>query len=440
MKHARRRPLVTVLLAGLAVSSVAAQETQWAERARREIEAGDFGKAVSICLDGLRESPGDFELRFLLARSHAYAGGFDEAEMVLDRLLEDHPENADLVLLKARIDGWRGSHREAEAGFRKVLEADPGNGEALAGLADLYSWEEDWDAALEACRRAVDADPGNAAVLFRMGTLHERRGEHGEARACFRKAAGLDPSNGTYARAMKNVSLSPAGGTEFWLAGRNESFSDGRSDYSDLEAAFKFGLFDDRAPVILKAARAWRFGEHDDRLGIEAYPRLWKGAYGYVDLILSPAGGFSPDSSLHVEVFQSVLPWMEVSLGARRMAFPGGGVSMLAGSLGAYWGKFHSTLRTFAAFGEGESEFTWIAGLRRYFSRTNFVWAGVGHGSRSIEGVSVGDLLGGRSWLGEAGADLTVLRHVRLRGVFALRRESTGLTSTSLSLVAGTRW
>jgi YaiO family outer membrane protein len=228
--------------------------------------------------------------------------------------------------------------------------------------------------------------------------------------------------------------------TEFWLAGRNESFNDGRSDYSDLEAVFKFGIFDDRTQLILKAARAWRFGGHDDRFGIEAYPHLWKGAYGYVDLLLSPAGGFSPNSSLHLEIYQSLLTRLEVSLGARRMSFESGGVTMLVGSLGAYWGRFLPSLRIFMAFGDGETSFTWIAALRRYFGRASFAWAGLGHGSRSVEAVSIGDLLGERSWLAEVGADVAFLRHLRLQGILTLRRESTGLSSAAFSLIAGYRW
>ena len=434
------RALVAVFLSALAVSAVMAQEDRKSERVRRALDSKEFETAVSLCVEGLRENPEDFDLRFLLARSYAYGGRWDEAEATLDHLLAEDPDNGDLVLFKARILGWRKKYTEAEAGFRRVLDRDPGNGEALAGLADLYSWQGDWNKAMVTCRHALAADPQNAAVNFRMGTIHLRRGEQGEARIFFRRAAGIDPLNAEYVRAAKNVPLFSAGRLEFRLAGRNESWSDGRPDYSDLEAAFKFGVFDDRAQVILKAARAWRFGGHDDRFGIEAYPHLWKGAYGYFDLNLSPAGGFSPNSSFHAEVFQSVLSGLEVSFGARRMTFGSGGVSMLAGSLGAYWGRYYSSLRTFVAFGDGETEFTWIAGLRRYFGRASFAWASAGHGSRSFEAVSIGDLLGERSWLCEAGADITVLRHVRLQGYLALRRESTGLTSTALSLLAGYRW
>ncbi len=440
MKSARFSTLVAVLLSALALSSAVAQEGQRPERIRRAIDSGEFDAAAALCLEGLRAKPGDPELRFLLARSQAFAGRWDEAEETLGLLLEEYPENTDFVLFEARIQGWKKNYGLAEAGFLKVLETNPGNGEALVGLADLHAWRGDWDSALGVCRRALAADSGNAAVLFRMGTIHLRRGEIGEARAFFRKAVESEPSNEEYARAANEASLSSPGRTEFWLAARTEGFNDGRTGYSDLEAAFKLGVFDDRAQVILKAARAWRFGGHDDRFGIEAYPRLWKGAYGYVDLIFSPGGGFSPHSSLHGELFQSALPWLEVSLGARRMAFEGGAVTMLAGSVGAYWGRLYPSVRTFVTFGAGATEFTWIASLRRYFGGTGYAWAGLGHGARSLEGVSIDDVLGERSWLTELGADVTVLKHVRLRAVLTLRRESTGLSSTALAAVAGYRW
>jgi YaiO family outer membrane protein len=204
--------------------------------------------------------------------------------------------------------------------------------------------------------------------------------------------------------------------------------------------SFLLGLFADRAKLVVKANRSWRAGGHDDQLGLEAYPHLWKGAYGYLDLSVSPKADFAPTSSFHLEVYQSLLARFEVSLGARRMNFPGGGVSIYAASAAGYFGRWYSSLRFYSAHHATGTEFTWMANLRRYFASDSFVWAGLGRGSRSFEAGSIEDILAGPSWFAELGCDVYLFRNVKLRGYLGRRNESGGPSSTSLALVAGYRF
>jgi hypothetical protein len=81
-----------------------------------------------------------------------------------------------------------------------------------------------------------------------------------------------------------------------------------------------------------------------------------------------------------------------------------------------------------------------MAGLRRYFTDTSFVWANLGRGARSFETGSAGEVLAGPAWFAEAGFDVYILRDVKLRGYVSRRKETGGPASTAVSLVAGYRF
>lgn len=420
--------------------AVPAARGQAREDVRAALYAGDHARAVALALEALRAEPENPEIRFLLARAYGYSGRWDEAEAIVDRLLAEHPADGDIIVFKARLRTWRGDLEGAERYFRRALEAEPRSADALAGLADLASWRGEFDASLVLARQALDLDAGHAGALFRVGSVLLWQGDYGRARGYLARAAELEPGNEDFRLALAKAVPVYARRTEIWLTGRNEQWNDGRRDHSDLGMAVLFGLFGDRAKFVAKAGRSWRADGRDEHAGLEAYPRLWKGAYGYFDLSLAPGAELVPSSSFHVEVYQSVLTRVEVSLGYRRTAFDGGGVSTFVASGAVYWGAWYPHLRLSIADASAGTAFTWTAGLRRYFSATSYVWGGFGRGSRSLETGTLEDVLAGPAWILDAGFDLHVLRDFRLRGSISRREGIGGPSSTAVSLTVGYRF
>jgi YaiO family outer membrane protein len=410
------------------------------EDVRQALVAGAHEKAIALANDALRGDPANAEIRFLLARAYAYTGRWDEAEGILDRLLAEHPADADVIVFKGRVLCWRKDLDSAERAFRRALEVQPRSADALAGLADLASWRGDLDAALVLSRRALDLDAGHAGALFRVGSVLLWQGDYGRARGYLARAVELEPKNEDFRRALDRAVPLYVRKAEVWLSGRNEHWSDGRSDHGDLGLAVLFGLFDDRAKLVAKAGRSWRPGGHDDHVGLEAYPLLWQGAYGYIDLGLAPKAESVPTSSVHVEVYQALLKRYEVSFGIHRTGFAGGAVSMLVVSGAAYWGPWYPNVRVSWADADAGTGFTWMAGVRRYFTGASYAWAGLGHGSRSLETGQIDAVLAGPAWFAEAGFDLYVFRDIKIRG-FVSRRAAAGVDdSTAFGLVTGFRF
>ena len=413
---------------------------QTREDVRRALYAGDHEKAIALALEALRADPGDAEVRFLLARAYGYSGRRDESEAIVDRLLVEHPADADILVLKARVRTWRGDLEGAERFFRRALEAQPRSADALAGLADLASWRGEFDASLVLARRALDLDADHAGALFRVGSVLLWQGDYGRARGYLARAVELEPANEDYRLGLEKAVPVYARRTEIWLAGRSESWSDGRDGYGDLGLTALFGVLGDRARVAARLERSRRFGANDDRLGVEVYPHLWKGAYGYLDLSLAPNALYVPRSSLHLEVYQSFLRSFEASLGARRMNFSGSVVTALVASAAAYLGPWYPNVRVQTADLGPVTEWSWTAGLRRYLADASYVWAGFGHGSRSMVTGGTDELMPGTTWLAEAGFDFYLRRHFKLRSFVTRRWEAGGPASTAVGLTVGYRY
>lgn len=430
------------LAAALVVFALAAPPArgQSGEDVRRALYAGDHGTAIALALEALRADPGNAEVRFLLARAYGYSGRRDEAEAIVDRLLAEHPADADIIVFKARIRTWRGDPEGAERFFRRALEAEPRSADALAGLADLASWRGDFDAALVFARQALDLDAGHAGALFRVGSVLLWQGDYGRARGYLARAAELEPANEDFRLGLEKAVPVYARRTEIWLTGRSESWSDGRDGYGDLGLTALFGVFGDRARVAAKVERSRRYGANDDRLGVEVYPHLWKGAYGYLDLSLAPNALHVARSSLHLEVTQSFLRRFEASLGARRMSFSESVLTALVASAAAYLGPWYPNVRVQMADLGPVAEWSWTAGLRRYLADASYVWAGFGHGSQSMATGGTDELTPGTTWLAEAGFDFYLRRHFKLRSFVARRWETGGPSSTAVSLTVGYRF
>lgn len=431
------------LAAWALVAVLAASGPGWAqghEDVRQALLNGAYDRAISLALEVLRVEPSNDEVRFVLARAYAYSGRLGEAEAVLSQLLAAHPADADLLVFKGRMLCRHSDLDGAERTFRRALELQPRSADALAGLADLASWRGDFDAAVVYCRRALDLDANHAGALFRLGVVLLGRGDFGRARGYLARAAELEPGNKDFTRALAAATPVFARRTEVWLSGRNEHWSDGRPDYSDLSLAGLFSLLHDRARLVVKAERLWRAGTGDDRVGLELYPQLWKGAYGYFDLGFAPKADFAPSSSVHLEIYQSLLKRLEVSLGARRMSFPTGDVTVAAASAAVYAGPWYPNARVLWASAAAGTEFTWIAGLRRYLADASYLWLSAGHGTRSTDTADVSEILDRPAWFAEAGFDLYVLKNIKLRGYVSRRQETGGPSSTAVALTTGYRF
>jgi YaiO family outer membrane protein len=437
-----RRIAGAAALLGLVATLAPGALAQGREEVRRALYAGAYDQAISLAREALETDPGNAEVQFLLARAYGYSGRWDEAEALLGELLGRYPADADMLVFKGRMLTWREDLAGAEAAFRRALEVQPRSADALTGLSDLASWRGEYDAALVYARRALDLDANHAGALFRVGSVLLWEGDYGRARGYLARAAAFEPLNKDFTRALANAVPVYARRTEIWLGGRTEHWDDGRPDGWDLGISALFAVLRDRARLVVNAERLWRGDGHDDRVSIQAYPQLWKGAYAFLDLAAAPGAEAVPSSSGRLELYQSLLKRCEVSFGGGWIKAAGAdGVTVLGASAAAYLGPWYPNLRVqWSDAGAAGTELGWTAGLRRFLADTSYLWASIGRGRQTFEAGAVEEILAGPAWFFEAGADVTVFKNIKLRGSIARRAAATGPSSTAAALVTGYRF
>jgi YaiO family outer membrane protein len=420
-------------------ASLAGGQEDITDRAAKSIKAKDYSAAIAFCLDGLKRNHLDYELNFLLSRAYAYSGRWDEALSILNELALAHPENADVLLFQARVEAWEKKYSRAEKGYNEVLRLNPSNIEAMIGLAELASWQGDFPKALSIYGQVREQDPANADIHFRIGRIYLWEGNFAQAEGNFKEAFRLDPKNEEYRRALQKAKPRLVEKFELRYEHQTDSFSDERTSYLDQNLALQMSIFKSMGPLVLKLNHTNRSSQNDYRYGLEFYPRLWKRAYGYLDLSYSPKALYYPETSYLLEVYQGVFSAAEISIGFRRMNFVSEPVSQYLGSLGYYFGNYYAYWRWYYSQEDTGDRFSWVVNLRRYFSEKSYIFVGYGRGTRPFDIVALEDIRADQTWVFLAGFDWYFLKKIKLQAYYSIGNEGD-LRRQTLFISTGYCW
>lgn len=100
----------------------------------------------------------------------------------------------------------------------------------------------------------------------------------------------------------------------------------------------------DWGSIALERLGVSRFGERDQAYAVDAYPRLWQGAYANVRYQRAPSADLYPATSWRAELYQNVGNGWELAASRDVLGF-GTGVRIDGLSAGKYWGNFFARWR-----------------------------------------------------------------------------------------------
>jgi YaiO family outer membrane protein len=414
-------------------------QTDDREKVLLALRTGDYGTAIRLSRAELLVSPTDYELSFALGQALAFSKRYDEALDVLNATAEAFPGNADVLLLRARVRSWKKDYPGAEEDYGAVLKVSPGNLEAETGLAELASWQSDYAKASRLYGDILALNPGNADIRFRLGRVYLWAGNYSLARAQLKQAAELEQRNAEYRQTLRMTSARLRGRSELRYEYQRESFGSARGAYRDQNLALQLSLPKYSSQLILKYNQTSRYGATDERWGIELYPHLWKKAYGYFDLAWSSKALHFPRSAYQIEVYQGFLTSAEISFGFRRMNFAEGSVSQYLGTMGYYLGNYYAYWRWYYSRINTHGQFSWVANLRRYFSKDDYVFAGFGWGTKPYELSTIEDFRASQTWLVLGGFDWCFFGKLRLKLCYSWGEEAS-IRRQTLFLSTGYRF
>ena len=297
-------------------------------------------------------------------------GQAQEAVQAYARLIEASPRDPDLWLGRGLAHARLGQWQQATESLESAAALAPNYADVWSALADAYRWNDRPAAAADAYARLAGLRPQDPQPqLMRARTLIAS-GDIEAARLAAERARALGADD--VAMATLNVQLSPsaltpelsgnspASGGYRWSLSAGESQT--RNASSDArEQSVSLRRYTDYGSIALERLELRRFGLQDVAWALDAYPRLWTGAYANVRLQNTSSPQLYPRKAWRAELYQNVGGGWELAVSHDRLGFDSN-VRIDGVSVGRYWGNFfarwrHQSVRSDVSSGQGDRFF-----------------------------------------------------------------------------------
>jgi YaiO family outer membrane protein len=290
-----------------------------------------------------------FDQQYEQARSQVKAGQLELALVSYTTLLQRSPGNADVLLARGIVFGRLHRYDEAGADLAAAIKAAPNYADAWRALGNIHSWNEQPAKAIPAYDRLIELEPNDADARIARARAYRAAGRAADARVDLVAARSLgasveidEPTAPGLPRIQPEASA-PAGYR--WAASASNAWTDPGRGARWNDQALGLRHYWERGSLAFETLRARRFGEQDYAWALDAYTRLWQGAYANIRYQHAPAHRLFPGNSGRVELYQSLGSGWEASISDDVLAFPSSRVNIVGAGLGKYVGNWYLQLR-----------------------------------------------------------------------------------------------
>jgi YaiO family outer membrane protein len=324
------------------------------------------------------------------ARELAFNKQRTEALALLEDYLRQSPTDTDARTFHGIVLSWEGRYDQARQELETVLERYPDHGDALPALINVELWSHHPGRAEELARHALARRPTDTGLLMSQARALENLERPNDALDVLHKLLDMDP-NQPEARSLRDDLRDGGRRWEGSLVQSYDWFNDGRSGWLESQVSLKYQM-SSAGTVIARFSRANRYGLDSSLVELDAYPRLRKGLYAYLNVGWSPDKKLYPGNRYGAELFQSMPHGMELSGGLRSLGFASR-VNVYTGSVSKYHGRWLVTARTYITPDSTGDSYSLQFQARRYFSDdTSYFAVRYGTGAAPIERGSVNEI------------------------------------------------
>ncbi len=318
--------------------------------------------AVSLSMTAARGQT--LQMLYDSARQQAYASEYKQAKKTLDTLLLSDAQHDDARLLLAQIHAWDGDYRSALALLSELTQKPQTSVEAYEMMARVRMWQDQCSSCLETCKTALALFPDYLPVRFLSAQALVCLGEENQAIDTLNAVLASDSSHVEAQRLLDQLQrqqLKNSVGIEYSYAHFSNTFSPWHSTALSYRRNTGWG------PVIARATYAYRFDQTDVQYEVDAYPRLSKRSYAYLNAGVSHRRVF-PAYRYGAEYFRLLPGRFEISGGVRGLYFDPVHVLIYTLQAGRYLDHYWISARGFLASVEQRKELTGSFTLRRYLA------------------------------------------------------------------------
>ncbi len=319
---------------------------------------------------------------FMRARELAFDGKRKEARALCATILERSPEYHDARLLVGRTYAWDGDYEAARKEIKTVVEIKPDYADARDALIDVELWSGNPEDALRYAEEGLERKPDSDTFFYKKARALKAMGDLKGAGDAARRALEINPDHKEARSLLESLKESnqPYKLTiDYSYDAFDSTFAPWNQVSVSLTRAMSFG------PLIGRVNYAHRFGISAVQIEVDAYPKIRRGTYAYLNAGYSSSSIY-PGYRFGGEIYQGFRGGFDASIGMRHLRFPSGNVNIYTGSLGKYYGNYWISFRPFITPGDTGVSRSGTVLIRRYFREAdNYVTLSFGAGSAPDE-------------------------------------------------------
>ncbi len=282
-----------------------------------------------------------------IARKAAFdEKNYSKAKVYLNRALTISPNYSDIRIFLGRIYSWTNHYDSAKYCFDYVIKNKPDYEDASLAYSDLEYWNDHYANGLIVCNNALQYHPQSEELLIRKTKILRALKNYKQADSTVQFILKLNRNN-TEARSLADKIKEEAAKNKISL----------EYDYVYFDTQFPnpwhlvsidYGRSTKIGTVIGRINYANRFAENGLQLEADAYPKISKTFYSYVNLGYSNNNqGVFPTWRGGFSLYANLPKSFEGELGFRYLQFTGTPTWIYTAYLGKYYKSWLVGARTY---------------------------------------------------------------------------------------------
>jgi len=315
---------------------------------------------------------------FQQARTAAFdKRDYQSATEISKKALTISPDYSDIRIFLGRVYTWWDKPDSAKQCFEQVLNQHPENEDAASAFADLEYWNDHPENSLLICEKGLEFHPQSKELLLKKAKSLIELKKYKEANSDLSSLLKIDPKNAT-ARSLfekiKDQSSKNKIGISYDLATFDKQYKDPWHIVSlDYNRSTKAGSF------IGRVNYANRFRSDALQFEVDAYPRISKTFYSYVNAGISDKSGIFPQYRSGFSLYANLPKSFEAEAGLRYLYFSDA-TWIYTASVGKYFKNYWFNFRTYLTPATKSVSNSYTFTTRYYFKETNYFGVALGTG------------------------------------------------------------
>jgi YaiO family outer membrane protein len=298
-----------------------------------------------------------------LARKAAFdEKNAEKAKSYLHTALKLSPDYADVKVFLGRLHAWDKNYDSARYYLNSALSRSTSE-DAYVAAADVEYWTDNYTTALSIIQKGLETHPRSEELLLRKAKVENAQSHYSQAEKTLEQLLKINGKN-TEARALaERVNQNSAEnsiGVSYDYVHFEKQFTDPWHLLSfDYGRKTKFGS------IIGRVNYANRFQKSGFQYELDAYPKISKTFYSYINVGYSEASIF-PQWRAGFSLYANLPSGFEAEGGFRYLYF-GDPTFIYTAALGKYYKNFLFNVRTYLTPSDGELSQSYNVSARYYF-------------------------------------------------------------------------